>query len=698
MKTMKRVAALLLTLCLLIGLPMAVQAADEAPEEELKLLYATKVPDIMANRSTDKSAYKNERSIALYFNKIVDWDATKVGVRILGCDKDGNVVTFGSNEDASASALLNNTHYNLKNPIVVSYADSNHRFSCFGDAENPIDHFRLVIFDTESVDGKIDGITVDGEAIATKVTVTSASWENNGSEYSQEHDAILIDVEEKEDVLLVNSVEIGVTTVHVGFSEAVTINTADCIVKYNPRLYVTKRVFNSGGQCYEYSYETKDVTMLTAAPSVVTLDEDGKGLTAAFTSTDINSLFDSLYKKRANDPNTDYCLTFSFNEIGDKQDAANGEVGGNFFVDAIRGKDTNKPLYVNAYGKENAFCESVATPTKLELTGDYTLKLTMSQEVQLKDDYEITANGNPVEIEAVDDRKDDDYKAASVWTLTTENPLSGDVTVNLNGAFYDVAATEISTAIATVGNEKFNSLDDAMKKSVDSGMEIILLDDVVVTDKVFMLDAGAALDLSGYTLTANHVMAFGQITDSTDGDGKLVVDKNNGRISLLPNNTAMPLYDAENECYRFFNYILENLGAKTNKDENHIDLLDTQVRFGVKLFFNEMKAYELLAANTKNENALTLHLAIGEKSDYYIVFKQKIMEKLLTSVKDTDGSSTKWNARDEKAITLTVSGLGILQDTTVIEATPAFYAAGGVVDNHCEDMTYTYSPATGAEG
>lgn len=588
MKNAKKILALLLAVCMLIGLPMAVQANDSA-DEELKLLYATRVPDIMARRTDAATA---DRAIALYFNKCVTW-GSNLRIRVVGYDKDGNVVRVKFPDATAAEACdigLNlNATYTMANPIVLNIPAANRNFDAMTDnAQTPIDHFCVFIGDDSDHsgssaatknDGKIAGITVDGTPITATHQMKTSRTGNSV------YDALLVEVEEKEDVLVMNSVEIlNDRQVHVGFSEAVTINMDDIGSKYAARFGVAKRVYNGTSRSYDYtmqpnSYKTVNNTM-------VTLDEDGKGLTAQFAEGAIHAVLDTLYSTRNGDSGSDYCLTFAFFETNKMQDAANGECSGNFFVDAIRGKDSNKPLYVNAHGKENAFCESKAVPTKAELVNSTTVRLTMSQEAQLKNANLITVNDGAVEITAENDRNSEDgTQAASVWTLKVAESLTGEVKVNLaEGAFYDAAAAEIEIAQAQIGENKYASFDAAMDAAV-SGNTVIMLDDAAVTDAVFVLNTDVKLDLNGYELTVNNMMAFGQVVDSTEGEGKLVVEKT-ANVILLPNNEDLPMYDTDG--YRFFSYELQAKGKKTVTP-------GSTNAYGVSVIFKDVDAYTLLA-------------------------------------------------------------------------------------------------------
>lgn len=670
MKHAKKMLALLLALCMLIGLPMAVQANNTA-EEELKLLYATKVPDVMANRSTDTSTYKNDRSIALYFNKTVDWDPDQLIIRVLGYDKDGNIVSFktssGSKESANAGAKLNDK-YTMTNPIVVSFDNDKRYFSWFGDAENPIDHFCIAICDASTdLDGEIEGITAEDKALKT-----TEIFDRNGN-----RDAVIVRVEEKEDVLVMNSVEIlNDRQVHVGFSEAVTINKDDIGNKYHARFGVAKKAYNSTGKSYDYSLQTG---YKVAYKSMITIDEDGKGLTALFAVGDIPAVLDSLYTIRQNNSTNDYCLAFAFVEA--TQDAANGESNDNYFVDAIRAKDTNKPLYVNDFAKNNAFCEVVPALTDAELVDSTTVKVTLSQEAQLKDVRQITVNEQSVTVTAENDRTPDNaIQAASVWTLKVAENLTGIVTVAVKeNAFYDVKASTLTICDAKIGDTAYASLSLALD-AAEPGDTVTMYANAAVNDPIFMLKPEVKLDLNGNELTVSNAMAFGHVVDTTEGEGKLVVAKTANTI-LLSDNEALPMYDEDG--YRFFSYELVAKGC-------HVVTAGSVNQYGVSIIFKDVKAYELLAAKADTCGVkLYMDMKYDGKHDMNYKFQDEFIKTYAQACVDVMNGG---NSPAKKTIILTISGLNgkSLEVDSVINALP--YGEAHIVQNRVDNNTLSAGP------
>ena len=107
-----------------------------------------------------------------------------------------------------------------------------------------------------------------------------------------------------------------------------------------------------------------------------------------------------------------------------------------------------------------------------------------------------------------------------------------------------------------VGDETYKSLADALTVA-QSGDTVKLLADVQVED--ILLTNGVTIDLDGNTLTVDALTAYaenladGYIIDSSNGNNGLLVIEKDAAV-FKSDNPDMPLYDAENGGYRFFNY------------------------------------------------------------------------------------------------------------------------------------------------
>lgn len=140
----------------------------------------------------------------------------------------------------------------------------------------------------------------------------------------------------------------------------------------------------------------------------------------------------------------------------------------------------------------------------------------------------------------------------------------------------------------TVNDKYFASLDDAFAYQLEVGAEYVSLNaDLTVGDLV--VPAGNVLNLNGYTLTANTVdsaAAAAYITDSTDGDGLLIV---NGEYEFNDYNPQLPIKDAEG--FRFFKVTVKSV-AVTGKN-------GASPKYWFKVVFENFDAvYELIQAGS----------------------------------------------------------------------------------------------------
>lgn len=110
------------------------------------------------------------------------------------------------------------------------------------------------------------------------------------------------------------------------------------------------------------------------------------------------------------------------------------------------------------------------------------------------------------------------------------------------------------TAVATVGENYFISLDEALAYQVETGAAYVSLNkDVELGDLV--LESKEVLNLNGHTLTVDTVysVASGGIVDHSEKDtGVLKVLDTEEGMMLDSGNCQLPVYDAAEEGYRFF--------------------------------------------------------------------------------------------------------------------------------------------------
>lgn len=257
-----------------------------------------------------------------------------------------------------------------------------------------------------------------------------------------------------------------------------------------------------------------------------------------------------------------------------------------------------------------------------------------------------------------------------IWATADNEPLVANhgkfrdsITTGGDQCYYNITSTALPAIWSD--NGVYNDLNTALA----AGGTVHLGADVTVSERFLEVPADVTLDLNGKNLTVPNIFSFGDIIDSTDGNGGLVIsnDKEQAFVGLQETNNYLPLYDTN--CYRFFDYDVVSAGKKTGTNT---------VKFGVKVNFDNEKAYDLL----QNDGELVLDLMIGEQNIPY-KFNPATMTKLYNAVK------ADWTNRSKYAIALTISGLDNLPSDTVITATPELTSVGVLGTDAPIEYTYT---------
>lgn len=217
---------------------------------------------------------------------------------------------------------------------------------------------------------------------------------------------------------------------------------------------------------------------------------------------------------------------------------------------------------------------------------------------------------------------------------------------------------------AIIGDKEYADFDAAFHAATD-GDTVTLLSDVKVNESALVVPEGVTVDLCGKRLQANNVLAFGNIIDSKQGEGGVVItnDRTQAFVQLQETNSALPLYDTANGCYRFVDYSFEYKIKETT---------ETSVKYALHLDLPNAAAYALLK-DTANSELISIRLLVN-KAD---ATKQKIDYTFMgsTLAKYADLSAADLSVK--KAIVLTVSGLDTLNGAN-IEATARILSATGV--------------------
>jgi hypothetical protein len=202
--------------------------------------------------------------------------------------------------------------------------------------------------------------------------------------------------------------------------------------------------------------------------------------------------------------------------------------------------------------------------------------------------------------------------------------------------------------------------------------------DAPLNDVILMVPAGVTFDLNGYYITAGNVFSFGHVIDNdgtTEGDGLggIIIsnDRTKAFVQLQPDNKYLPLYDAQNGCYRFFAYQLQVLTHKSSEDA---------VQFRFRLRLSTAEAYKLLAdtANSGVELAFDLSWTGMNSGGVTYVLRGDLLAKYANEAYEQIVNNGKTPMTVTKTIDMTLSGLDSFESGTVITATPTVTSNTGV--------------------
>jgi len=199
------------------------------------------------------------------------------------------------------------------------------------------------------------------------------------------------------------------------------------------------------------------------------------------------------------------------------------------------------------------------------------------------------------------------------------------------------AGAPITEPAVQIGDADYDSFEEALSAAV-AGQTITLNADVVATEVCTMLGADVTLDLNGHRLTVSNFITFGDVVDTTEGEGKLIIsdDPTKAFTNLQENNSQMPLYDEDG--YRFFRYSVLNCGTRTAADGK-------SMQFGTHVQLANRKAYELLTKEKNGNTAITFHITYqGQTFDYTFkaetlaLYGQTVCDKYDNNVADKTGT------------------------------------------------------------
>ena len=676
MKTFKQIAALLLTVCLLVGMPLAVQANETSDEfkiigvEDAGNAYASKEHNVKGaiivsfNNKPSDAALTNVTGNSVMYARIEahGFDQTTGKAKI-----DAFTVTYAGPYAGKENAYVFTLPRTLDEMKLTT-----------GTYGYGVYRFDFVLYE-KTADGTNE-IECFNDVNGNKLTKNGTYGSSDAHRYQDITDSLKIEkVIKLPDAMAADPAKNGTFLLY--FNREIEYDDT-----FENVSIMCQPILASGTGVQDW-------------PTLVKVDALTKGNVLALKFANAARHFA-------------YYEGGTFGEIGYYQIfLVEKNTTGNKYIDYIAAKDSGVKLYgANSTATEDRYFttgmthpETIVLPLETVSVHDfYQATLTFSQGVTINDMANVSlvdgdktfvakeiVSGNGTTAITIAFDNGTEFSALSDGagiriTDSLENlMLEGSVTVtgNTKPVMHDETAVIVASANTSVGAVAFvndimyNSLEDALDAAVENDI-VKLNQDVDYGNEVLMVPAGVQLNLNGQKLTTKYIMSFGDIVDSTDGKGGIIISNNKALagIYLQEDNEMLPLYDDSLMGYRFFRYSVTSAGTKNGTA--------TSVKFGIKVVFDNPLAYDLLA--TESDAALIMQIDLGGASFMY-KFSQTTLQKLAAAV-----SGDNFENRDNKAIVLTVYGL---TDGAVLTATPTL-SSGRNVAMTGSTMTYSY-PAEG---
>ena len=240
------------------------------------------------------------------------------------------------------------------------------------------------------------------------------------------------------------------------------------------------------------------------------------------------------------------------------------------------------------------------------------------------------------------------------------------------------------------GNDTWTVLYNIVAQNVDTGaiystvsaalaaantdQTVIPLINVTEDAAVTIVPAGVILNLNGKYITANNVLAFGNVIDSTQGKGGLKISNSKAEAftQLQATNTHMPLYDKANGCYRFYEYNLNVIKYQVSGDA---------IKFGYRVRFADSSAYILLADTENSGVKISVNLswteADGDKQEMLYNVRPMTVANYAEQAYAQAVSETE-PLKVTKTIEVTITGLSNLGSGAVLTALHSATSETGV--------------------
>lgn len=232
-------------------------------------------------------------------------------------------------------------------------------------------------------------------------------------------------------------------------------------------------------------------------------------------------------------------------------------------------------------------------------------------------------------------------------TVITLRGITADHTIAVSGLTPVVGVADLQ--------ELLNSAQDGDTVTLEENYDTREYHEVVV------VPAGITLDLNGQYVYAKNFLSFGDVIDSTEGSGLLVISKTDtdAYVCLTENNADLPIYDAESGGYRFFSYEMISHPFKSAQDGSY-------VKFGLAVKFENLLAYELLAKDPDVDLLMQMQI---DDSRFEYVFRAETVAAYANAVL-ADPSKV-----DSIVLVLTVTNVDTSPSGTVFNVTPVVASA-----------------------
>lgn len=194
--------------------------------------------------------------------------------------------------------------------------------------------------------------------------------------------------------------------------------------------------------------------------------------------------------------------------------------------------------------------------------------------------------------------------------------------------------------VAQIGEREFYTVEDALAGAAPGDIVKLAADSAEAVN--IIVPEGVTLDLNGKTLTCDGITTFnGQVMDSAAEVGGVKV---NGGYALFNGNIYLPLFDVDNNCYRFFEYSLRGLGGKPGTDV---------VTFGVTIDLLNIEAYRIISKHGYDTGLfMYLHYRYGNRvsrADYTEAIIKAVATSWINIITNNTGKTA--------ALTYKISGL-----------------------------------------